>query len=116
MKRGVSLSLRIGNCSARCPVTEKPKIGRLCDRRQEKEIIDRTLGMDLGYVFRFSESVSINGSDLERRRTKNVGHRPALMARPRILTLDEPSLGLAPKIINVIMDTVNSINQTARPF
>jgi branched-chain amino acid transport system ATP-binding protein len=36
----------------------------------------------------------------------------ALMAKPRILALDEPSLGLAPKIIHVIMDTVRSINQT----
>jgi len=35
----------------------------------------------------------------------------ALMAKPRILALDEPSLGLAPKVINVIMDTVRSINQ-----
>jgi branched-chain amino acid transport system ATP-binding protein len=35
----------------------------------------------------------------------------ALMARPRLLLLDEPSLGLAPVIIDIIMETVISLRQ-----
>ncbi|MBO2462115.1 ABC transporter ATP-binding protein [Actinomadura violacea] len=35
----------------------------------------------------------------------------ALMARPRLLLLDEPSLGLAPKIIAGIADAVHEINR-----
>jgi branched-chain amino acid transport system ATP-binding protein len=34
----------------------------------------------------------------------------ALMSRPRILLLDEPSLGLAPKIFDAILDKVQAIN------
>ena len=34
-----------------------------------------------------------------------------LMARPKMLMLDEPSLGLAPIIVNQIMDTLRSIAQ-----
>lgn len=34
----------------------------------------------------------------------------ALMARPRILMLDEPSLGLAPQIVDGIFDTVTRLN------
>jgi branched-chain amino acid transport system ATP-binding protein len=34
----------------------------------------------------------------------------ALMARPRLLLLDEPSLGLAPIIVRVIFDTLREIN------
>jgi branched-chain amino acid transport system ATP-binding protein len=34
----------------------------------------------------------------------------ALMARPRLLLLDEPSLGLAPKIIETVFDTIREIN------
>lgn len=35
----------------------------------------------------------------------------ALMAEPRILMLDEPSLGLAPMLVKAIFDTIQEINQ-----
>ncbi|MCB9451369.1 MAG: ABC transporter ATP-binding protein [Anaerolineaceae bacterium] len=36
----------------------------------------------------------------------------ALMARPRLLLLDEPSMGLAPVLVELIFETVQRINQT----
>jgi len=36
----------------------------------------------------------------------------ALMARPKLLLLDEPSLGLAPIFVHQIMDMIQQINQT----
>jgi branched-chain amino acid transport system ATP-binding protein len=36
----------------------------------------------------------------------------ALMARPKLLLLDEPSMGLAPKIVEQILETISSINQS----
>ena len=35
----------------------------------------------------------------------------ALMARPKILLLDEPSLGLAPKMVEVVFSLIQRINQ-----
>lgn len=34
----------------------------------------------------------------------------ALMARPKLLLMDEPSLGLAPKVVSQIFDTIREIN------
>jgi branched-chain amino acid transport system ATP-binding protein len=36
----------------------------------------------------------------------------ALMGRPKLLLLDEPSMGLAPKIVEQILETIQSINQS----
>jgi len=38
----------------------------------------------------------------------------ALMSRPKILMLDEPSLGLAPMLVRAISDTIREINQTGQ--
>ena len=35
----------------------------------------------------------------------------ALMARPRLLMLDEPSLGLAPKIVETILAIIRDVNR-----
>lgn len=35
----------------------------------------------------------------------------ALMSRPRLLLLDEPSMGLAPVLVEMIFDTIREINQ-----
>jgi len=35
-----------------------------------------------------------------------------LMARPKLLMLDEPSLGLAPKLVELVFDTLDKINKT----
>ena len=34
-----------------------------------------------------------------------------LMSRPRLLLLDEPSLGLAPKLVHVVFEAVREINR-----
>ncbi len=36
----------------------------------------------------------------------------ALMAEPKMLMLDEPSFGLAPKIVNEVFETIQKINET----
>ena len=35
----------------------------------------------------------------------------ALMAKPRVLLLDEPTLGLAPKMVEVVFSLIQQINQ-----
>ena len=35
----------------------------------------------------------------------------ALMAQPRLLLLDEPSMGLAPVLVEVVFDTIRKVNE-----
>jgi branched-chain amino acid transport system ATP-binding protein len=36
----------------------------------------------------------------------------AMMSRPRLLLLDEPSMGLAPLLVDIIFDTIQKLNET----
>ena len=38
----------------------------------------------------------------------------ALMAKPHLLLLDEPSLGLAPKVVDVVFENLQKLHQTGR--
>ena len=40
----------------------------------------------------------------------------ALMSRPGLLMLDEPSLGLAPLIVEAIFDTLSALNRAGVPI
>ena len=45
------------------------------------------------------------------RRAADARHRRALMARPKVMLLDEPSLGLAPKLVKEIFEIIRRINR-----
>ncbi len=79
--------------------------------RTDKENIKR----DLDYVFSLfpilAERSSQAGGNLSGGEQQMLAMSRALMARPKLLLLDEPSMGLAPLIIQQIFDIIKKINQ-----
>ena len=69
---------------------------------------------DLDRVFdlfpRLSERRDQAGGTLSGGEQQMLAMGRALMARPRLLLLDEPSMGLAPKLVTQIFDIVREIN------
>ncbi len=70
---------------------------------------------DLEHVFalfpRLKERASQLGGTLSGGEQQMLAIGRALMARPRLLLLDEPSMGLAPTMVEVIFQTIREINQ-----
>jgi branched-chain amino acid transport system ATP-binding protein len=68
----------------------------------------------LGYVYRLfpvlEERASQLAGSLSGGEQQMCAIGRALMARPRLLMLDEPTLGLAPVLVSRIFDTVRTIN------
>lgn len=89
-------------------VLENLKMGAYL-RRDKKGIAD-----DLEYVMTLfpilATRSSQSGGTLSGGEQQMLAISRALMARPRLLLLDEPSLGLAPLIIRSIFDIIKQIN------
>jgi branched-chain amino acid transport system ATP-binding protein len=70
---------------------------------------------DLDRVFdlfpRLKERVSQSAGTMSGGEQQMLAIGRALMARPRMILLDEPSMGLAPKLIQQIFDIITEINQ-----
>jgi branched-chain amino acid transport system ATP-binding protein len=79
--------------------------------RNDKDGIEKDLERVLGLFPRLKERIKQKGGTLSGGEQQMLAMGRALMARPRILLLDEPSMGLAPILVDLIFETIVSINK-----
>lgn len=76
---------------------------------------DRQVAADLELVYEFFPALRSRRSQpaglLSGGQQQMLAIGRALMAKPKLLLLDEPSMGLAPKIVEQILENIRAINQ-----
>ena len=79
--------------------------------RTDKEGVKEDLDYVLGLFPILAERKNQAGGTLSGGEQQMLAISRAIMARPRLLLLDEPSLGLAPIVVNQIFNIISKINQ-----
>lgn len=111
VKLGLSQSPEGRRCFAGMTVRENLDMGAFVrdDRRSPayREDLDRVLAL----FPRLQERIEQFAGTLSGGEQQMVAMGRALMARPKLLLLDEPSMGLAPKLIQQIFEIITQINE-----
>ncbi len=108
VERGIGHSPEGRRVFANMSVRENLELGAYtrCDTQGIKEDFDRALTL----FPRLKERIAQNAGTLSGGEQQMLAMGRALMGRPKLLLLDEPSLGLAPFLVRDIFNIIRDIN------
>ncbi|RIK30450.1 MAG: ABC transporter ATP-binding protein [Anaerolineae bacterium] len=107
--KGVSMVPEGRGVFARMSVTENLEMGAFS--RKDKQEVTRNLDRVFNLFPRLKERRHQLAGTLSGGEQQMLATGRALMASPRLLLMDEPSMGLAPVLVELIFDTIVEINK-----
>jgi branched-chain amino acid transport system ATP-binding protein len=114
VRNGISQSPEGRKLFPRMSVTENLEMGAFqrSDKANFKDDMDRVYGL----FPRLAERKTQKAGTMSGGEQQMLAIGRALMARPKLLLLDEPSMGLAPILVEKIFEIVKEINEQGTPI
>jgi branched-chain amino acid transport system ATP-binding protein len=107
--RGISQSPEGRRIFGRMSVLENLELGAFM--RNDKVEIQQDMERIFDLFPRLRERITQRAGTLSGGEQQMLAMGRALMAQPRLLLLDEPSMGLAPVLVDVVFETIVRVNQ-----
>jgi branched-chain amino acid transport system ATP-binding protein len=111
VSRGISMVPEARRVFGRMTVWENLQIGAYTRRAEPKDEIDRDLDRVYGLFPRLHERAGQYAGTMSGGEQQMLAIGRALMARPRLLLMDEPSMGLSPALVDQVFDIIQEINR-----
>jgi branched-chain amino acid transport system ATP-binding protein len=111
VSRGISMVPEARRVFGRMTVWENLQIGAYTRRAEPKDEIDRDLDRVYRLFPRLHERAGQYAGTMSGGEQQMLAIGRALMARPRLLLMDEPSMGLSPALVDQVFDIIQEINR-----
>jgi branched-chain amino acid transport system ATP-binding protein len=111
VRRGIALVPESRRIFARMTVWENLAMGAYSRPSASPGEIDHDLERVYALFPRLKERVSQHAGTMSGGEQQMLAIGRALMARPRLMLLDEPSMGLAPVLVEQVFDIIQAINR-----
>ena len=108
-QRGIAQSPEGRRIFPRMTVTENLELGAFL--RNDKPGIAADMDRVFDLFPRLKERLTQKAGTLSGGEQQMLAMGRALMAQPRLLLLDEPSMGLAPVLVEVVFETIRKVNE-----